>query len=84
MAASDAAARAIDQIKTRLHTIFGDKIDLSDLNGKSEPDRENHYLTRALTALYVKGELPISLTASTKCPSGDFVNRTNRLVWRWA
>jgi hypothetical protein len=81
MSNGDAALRAINQIKTRLHTIFGDKIDISDAIGKSDLDRESQYLTRALAALYVKSEIPITISAATKAVTDGYAKRYISGLW---
>ncbi len=72
MTGDDAAVRAINQVRTRLHTIFGDKIDLSDVTSKNEQDRASQYLTRSLAALYIKSEVPITVSAATKTITDGF------------
>ena len=65
----------INQIRNRVQSLFEGRIDLADIDkgGASEADRENHFLTRALSAyaLYVLGHVEVEAAASAVTDGGD-------------
>ena len=44
----------VRHVRDALKAEFGDLIDLSDIEHKSDPEREQHFLSRALAALVVR------------------------------
>lgn len=58
-----------------MQSLFEGRIDLADIDkgGASEADRENHFLTRALSAyaLYVLGHVEVEAAASAVTDGGD-------------
>src|ERR1700676_374928 len=65
----------MNQIKTRVETLFDKKIDLSDIDkGNLPPDqRQNHFLTRALAAyaMHIVGHVELDLAALSVTDGGD-------------
>ena len=54
------SAMVLERIATRLHEIFDGHINLSDLSGKPNDHVEPFFRTRALAALSLLSESPIS------------------------
>ena len=66
----------------------GNGVPRSAADGQFVPGRDHLFLVAASPCLLC-GSRPsqphrLAFADSAKCPSGDFVNRTNRLVRRWA
>lgn len=64
---SSAHALSLTRISSRLHDLFDSSINLSDVAGKPEADRENFFLTRSLAALSLMEDADLSPEAASAC-----------------
>lgn len=58
---ADSANRSLKQVKNQLTSLFSKKISLKDISTNNETLREDHFLARALAALYLTSEVNLNV-----------------------